>query len=152
MKLAEALMERADAQRRYAQTEERMKRFAKVQEGESPAEHPQALLAELNSIAARISELVKRINRTNNETAFATETTMADVLAERDVLAMRRNTYAELAKVATVSQDRYSKSEVKFVSTVDIAATQVQANEFAKLYRELDAKIQALNWITELVS
>ncbi len=54
MKLAEALLERADAQRRYAQVEERARRFAKVQEGEAPAENPAALLAELDAIAKQI--------------------------------------------------------------------------------------------------
>jgi hypothetical protein len=152
MKLAEALLERADAQRRYTQMDERLKRFAKVQEGDKPAEQPRVLLSEMNGIAARVMELVQRINRTNNMTAFESGKSLADVLAERDALAMQRNTYAELAKAATVTQDRYLKSEMKFVSTVDIAVTQKEADDMARRYRELDAKIQALNWTTELAN
>ncbi len=155
MKLAEALMERADAQRRYAQVEERVKRFAKVQEGEAPAENPNALLAELDAIAAQIEKLVQRINKTNNVTATVaagTQTrTLADRLAERDALAMQAKTYAELAKTASVTQDRYSKSEVRFVSAISVSATQKRADELAKRYRELDTMIQALNWTTELI-
>jgi hypothetical protein len=150
MKLAEALLERADAQRRYAQVEERVRRFAKVQEGEAPAENPAALLAELDAIAKQIEKLVKRINQTNNVSALGKQS-LADALAERDALSMQAKTYAELAKMATVTQDRYSKSEVRFVSTIDVAATQKRADELAKRYRELDATIQALNWTTELV-
>jgi regulator of replication initiation timing len=149
MKLAEALLERADAQRRYAQVEERVRRFSKVQEGEAPAENPAALLAELDAIAKQIEKLVKRINQTNNVTAMAKQS-LADALAERDALSMQAKTYAELAKMATVTQDRYSKSEVRFVSTIDVAATQKRADDLAKRYRELDATIQALNWTTEL--
>jgi hypothetical protein len=149
MKLAEALLERADAQRRYAQVEERTRRFAKVQEGEAPAENPAALLAELDAIAKQIEKLVKRINQTNNVTALGKQS-LADALAERDALSMQAKTYAELAKMATVTQDRYSKSEVRFVSTIDVAATQKRADDLAKRYRELDATIQALNWTTEL--
>lgn len=150
MKLAEALLERADAQRRYAQVEERVRRFAKVQEGEAPAENPAALLAELDAIAKQIEKLVKRINQTNNVATLGKQS-LADALAERDALSMQAKTYAELAKMATVTQDRYSKSEVRFVSTIDVAATQKRADELAKRYRELDATIQALNWTTELV-
>lgn len=46
MKLAEALILRADYQKRLAQLRERIKANARVQEGESPAEEPQALIAE----------------------------------------------------------------------------------------------------------
>lgn len=152
MKLAEALMERADAQRRYAQIEDRVKRFAKVQEGETPAENPNALLTELDAIAAQIEKLVKRINKTNNATATAAARSLVDALAERDALAMQAKTYAELAKSAAVTQDRYSKSEVRFVSAISVAATQKRADEFAKRYRELDTAIQSLNWTTELVN
>jgi hypothetical protein len=150
MKLAEALMARADAQRRYARVEERVKRFAKVQEGETPAENPNMLLTELDAIAVQIEKLVQRINKTNNVTAIVDARTLADSLAERDALAMQAKTYAELAKTASVTQDRYSKSEVRFVSAISVAATQKRADELAKRYRELDATIQALNWTTEL--
>ncbi|MCD0167601.1 hypothetical protein IHN58_18320, partial [Deinococcus sp. 12RED42] len=44
MKLAEALIERADLQKRAAQLEERLVKNLLVQEGEAPAEDPQALL------------------------------------------------------------------------------------------------------------
>ena len=46
MKLAEALMERADLQRRLVQIRERIKQNALYQEGETPAESVTELLAE----------------------------------------------------------------------------------------------------------
>jgi len=72
-------------------------------------------------------------------------------LAERDILSLRRTAYADLAQAASVRQDRYSKSEVKFISTVDVAALQKKADDLAKQYRELDARIQEANWQVELL-
>ena len=48
MKLAEALTLRADLQRRIAALRDRLKRNAKVQEGDTPAEDPAVLLRELD--------------------------------------------------------------------------------------------------------
>ena len=50
MKLAEALLERADLQKRIAQMDGRLENNAQVQEGEKPAEDPKALLKELEEI------------------------------------------------------------------------------------------------------
>ena len=47
MKLAEALQERADLNRRIQQLQQRLNNNAIVQEGEAPVEEPQALLTEL---------------------------------------------------------------------------------------------------------
>ena len=48
MKLAEALQERADLNRRIQQLQQRLTNNALVQEGETPAEDPAELLAELD--------------------------------------------------------------------------------------------------------
>ena len=49
MKLAEALQERADLNRRMEQLKRRLTSNALVQEGERPAEEPAELLAELTA-------------------------------------------------------------------------------------------------------
>ncbi len=150
MKLAEALILRADCQKRFEQLKARVVRSAKVQEGDAPPENPQELVAELERVAAELAELIKRINRTNSNAAFESERTLSDALAERDVLAMRRAAYSSLAEVSAVQQNLYSRSEVKFVSTVNVAEAQRQADALAKSYRELDARIQEMNWRTDL--
>jgi hypothetical protein len=152
MKLAEALLERADAQKRYAQTVERIKRVVKVQSGDAPAESPETLMRELEGLANRITELVQRINRTNCLTAFDANQTLADALALRDILLQKRNAFAAFAETATTTQDRYSRSEIKFEAVINVAETQKRADNFAKLYRECDAKVQAMNWTTELAA
>jgi uncharacterized protein DUF6847 len=151
MKLAEALILRADCQKRFAQLKSRLIANAKVQEGDLAAEDPKDLSAELERVAAQLGDLVKRINKTNSTTLFAGEGTISDALADRDVLALRRAAYAELAQTAAFTQDRYTRSEVKYVRTIDVVEIQKRADELAKNYRELDSRIQEFNWLTELV-
>ena len=64
---------------------------------------------------------------------------------------LRHGIYRELAQAAIITQDRYSKSEVKFKSTINVAEIQKQADQLSKEHRELDAKIQGANWLTELI-
>ena len=71
MKLAEALILRADCQKRIAQLKSRLLTNAKVQEGDAPAETPQDLIVELERAASELLDLIRRINRTNSATAFA---------------------------------------------------------------------------------
>ncbi len=152
MKLAEALILRADCQKRFEQLKARIVRSAKVQEGDVPPENPQELIQELERVAAELLDLIRRINRTNSTTQFDdTERTLSDSLAERDVLALRRAAYQGLAEAAAVQQNLYSRSEVKFVSTVNVAGVQKRTDELAKQYRELDARIQEANWKTDLL-
>lgn len=150
MKIAEALILRADCQKRYEQLKARIIRSAKVQEGDQPAENPRELVAELERVVNELADFIKRINRTNAATAFQDGKTVSDALAERDVLAMRRSFYADLAQAASVSQDRFMRTELKYVSTINVGETQRQADGLAKVYREMDARIQELNWQTEL--
>jgi len=70
MKLAEALILRADCQKRLAQLKERLLRAAKVQEGDAPPEDPAALLEEVDRLTLELQQLIQRINRTNNSAAF----------------------------------------------------------------------------------
>src|SRR5689334_21344145 len=151
MKLAEALIRRADCQKRFEQLKARLIVNAKVQEGDVPAETPAELFAELERVANELLQFIKRINKTNSVTVFSAGETLSDVLAARDVLALQRAAYAEMAQAASITQGRYTRSEVKYVATVNVADLQKRADELAKNYRELDARIQELNWQTELV-
>jgi hypothetical protein len=150
MKLAEALILRADLKKRLEQLKARVLRNAKVQDGDKPAEDPQELLAEAERLARELADLVKRINRTNSATPFGDGLSLTDALAERDALGLRFRLYSELAQAASHSQDRYSRTEIKYVSVVSVAETQKRADELAREYRTLDARIQELNWGVEL--
>ena len=89
MKLAEALMERADVQRRMEQLDDRLRASARTQEGEKPPEAPAALLAELDALAARQELLIRQINLTNSRTLLEGESLTA-LLARRDAWQKRQ--------------------------------------------------------------
>jgi hypothetical protein len=148
MKVAEALALRSDLQKRLEQLKQRLLKNARIQEGDTPAEDPVELQSELEKSAQELTLLIQRINRTNAASRFG-DRTLADALAERDVLKIRYNAYRELA--ASTTQGRTTRSEVKFISTVSVAATQRRADDLAKQYRELDTKIQEADWLTTLL-
>lgn len=151
MILSEALMQRADLQRRLEQIKARLLRNVRVQEGEKPAEDPAELMAEFERVAAELTTIVQRINRTNAATAFDATMTLTDAIAVRDGLRKRATVYNELTAAAVFRHDRYSRSEVRFTSTINVAAVQAQADNYSREARALDARIQAQNWKVELV-
>jgi methyl-accepting chemotaxis protein len=150
MKVAEALALRADMQRRLEQLKQRLVKNARIQEGDKPEEDPVELQSELERLAQDLTLLIQRINWTNSTTRLG-DRTLADALAERDVLKIRYNAYRELAAAASTTQTRMTRSEVKFISTVSVAGIQRKADDLAKQYRELDTRIQETDWTTTLV-
>ena len=98
MKLAEALAERSDCQKRLDEIKDRLNGSARIQEGEQPAEDPAELLSEADRIYARLLELIRSINRTNSQTAFDSEHAISDVLAEREVMNIEKK-YAVLTDI-----------------------------------------------------
>jgi uncharacterized protein DUF6847 len=151
MKLAEALAGRSDCQIRIEEMKKRLIRSARVQEGDQPAEDTTELLAETERAFVRMLELVSAINRTNSKTEFDNKRSISDAIAERDVVGKRRDFLAGIAEAASTRQDRYSKSEVRFVATVSVGKLQTEVDQLAKRYRELDTRLQELNWKTELI-
>ena len=151
MKLAEALILRSDCQKRIEQLRQRLVRSAKVQEGETPPEQPQALIAELDATINQLVDLIKRINKTNSLTNLEEGMTISDALAQRDTLLLKRSVYTSLVDAAAYQQARYSASEIKSFSTVNVAELQTQTDRLSRECRELDTKIQASNWNTELM-
>ena len=150
IKLAEALVLRADTQKRIEQLRVRLRQSALVQEGEAPPENPQELLAEMDALLARLMDLVARINRTNLGTRLADGVTLTDALARRDALTTRQSLLDTLADTAANRVDRYSRAEIRKVATVDVAALRRQLDALAGERRELDTAIQALNWTADL--
>lgn len=149
MKLAEALNLRADLQKRVAQIKERLNNNIKVQEGDAPAEAPEALFRELDATLAQLQEMIFRINRTNLATVWEGRC-LTDMIAEKDTLALRISVLREVLGNANVRNDRFSRNEIKFVRTIDIAALQKQIDGLSKQLRELDVRLQQANWMTDL--
>lgn len=149
MKLAEALLLRADLQKRIEQIESRLLRNAKVQEGETPAEDPQALLAELSDLVRQLETLMRRINETNAALTDAGET-MTALLARRDCLRLYVQALRRFCAEASETVMRGTRSEVVVRSAVDVRCLQITIDDTSKELRELDLRIQGLNWTAEL--
>lgn len=150
MKLAEALQERADLARRIDSIKSRLSHNAIVQEGEQPAEAPAALLAEFDACIAQMEELLTRINMTNCKTIVLGQPLTA-LLAHRDALKIQLDGYRSLVYEASMTARRATRSEIKILSTVNVAELQKTVDRFAKELRQLDNAIQAANWTTELL-
>lgn len=151
MKLAEALILRADAQTRIQQLRDRLVRSARVQEGDTPPEDPQELVEELTRTVAQWMEIVQKINRTNAQTPFGDGKTLTDALAERDALALEQGVLVSLVSEAAAPVARMGQSNIKIFRAVDVAALQKRVDALARRRREIDTQIQGLNWTADLV-
>ncbi len=150
MKLAEALNQRADLQKRLAQLKDRLSNNVKVQEGDSPAEKPEDLFVELNASLKELESLIVRINKTNQETTWGGKT-LTEIIAAKDVLSLHLSTLRAVLEAANVRSDRYSRNEIKFVRTIDVTELQKKVDSLSKELRELDSSLQQANWMTDLL-
>ena len=151
MKLAEALILRADIQKRMEQIINRLYNNVLTQEGELPSEDPDLLLKEFMTLQNELTTIIKAINRTNNNTQFSDNMMLSEVLVERDALLAKRTILSNAADRASEKQDRYSRTEIKNVSMIDIKKFQKEADKLSKEFRELDTKLQGMNWTIDLI-
>lgn len=154
MKLAEALAERAAAQRRIESLRSRVVGSARYQEGEPPSEDAAALLVEAAATVDEFESLVRRINRTNSGTVIEGGTTLTDALARRDAQRLRHAVLTSAADAAAGSREhgyvRQLRSELRMISALPVAQLREQADVVAREIRELDARIQRANWEADL--
>ncbi len=150
MKIAEALIERADIQKRIEQLRERLSNNALVQEGEEPSEKPDELIAELDILETRLCELISKINLTNAVTQ-SHGMTITEMLALRDCLAQKNDVIRDFLRIASQKCIRGRGSEIIVKSTVSVSECQKQVDAISKQLRELDTRIQGLNWNTDLI-
>jgi Family of unknown function (DUF6847) len=151
MRLGEALARRSDVQKRLAQLADRLRASAVVQEGSKPPEDPQALLTELDALVAEQRELVVAINLTNAATRLPSGETVTEALAARDALELEQAALRAAVEATTQQQARYSRSEIRVVRQVDVAALRRRIDDLARRRRELDTTIQEHNWTTDLI-
>jgi hypothetical protein len=151
MKLAEALLLRVDLQKKLRQIEVRLVNNAKMQGDEPPSESPTNLLLEFDDCNKQWEELVRKINKTNSLTMAETDISIADMITKRDAIKQKINALYKLSAGATIELNRYSRSEIIQRSAISVPEIQNQINEQSKAYREIDTKLQSLNWNTDLL-
>jgi hypothetical protein len=150
MKLAEALLLRADIKKKLASLQARAQRYAIVQEGERPAEDPAAILHQVTAVAEEFQHLVFAINRANLRHKIASGETITEALAKRDSLVQRHSILQSVVEACARRPDRHGVKEIRWVTTIDLATLQNQADGLAKEIRELNAAIQQAGWQVEL--
>ncbi len=150
MKLAQALILRSDTQKRIEQLKVRLLSNAKTQENEKPSEDPKLLLKELDKLTSELFRLICSINLTNSSAKFD-GMSLTEMIAKKDALTLKANVLREFATSASQKVDLYSNSEIKILSTVDVAALQKQVDALSKEIRELEMKLQEANWSVDLV-
>jgi DNA-binding FrmR family transcriptional regulator len=150
MKLAEALLLRADIQKKLASLQARAQKYAVVQEGERPAEDPKEILRQIEAVSTELQRLVFTINRANLTHRIKTGESLTEALANRDGLVLRHRILQSIADVCAKPPERYGVKEIRWVTTVDVAAIQGQVDGLAKQIREINAAIQEAGWQVEL--
>ena len=138
MKLAEALQERADLNRRVEQLRARLSNNVVMQEGVKPVEPPDALLNEMDALLNRLAAIVDGAP-------------LSDALARRDVLKMRISILRNVVDQASRLAQRSRGDEIRQLPAVDVRALQRQVDDLSRDFRLLDNRIQAANWATELI-
>ena len=150
MMLAEALMDRADLQKEIYQLTQRLDQNARVEVGAEPVENPLVLLDELKRLYDRYGQLVARINRTNEET-IVDGVRLNDLILERN-LAMKLNHYLQsFVNEATRVTERWDSKNVVMRPAVDVAPIRKEIGAASRRIREMDIRIQKINWTTELL-
>lgn len=150
MKLAEALQERADLNRKIEQLKNRLSNNVLVQEGEKTAEDPKKLKNELDSSLERLSYLITQINQTNCETKVDGQT-LTELIARKDTLSMKISVYKDIVYAGSQTTYRARNSEIKIKSSITVADWQTEIDKMSKELRLLDNKLQENNWKTDLI-
>ena len=150
MKLAEALILRADLQKKLASLRERASKYVTVQQGEKPAEEPNALLKQAVGVIRELEHLVFRINRANLDSKTRDGRSLTEALARRDALVQQHSVVEAMLAGTRKQPDRYGLKEIKWITVVDVPKFQKQADDLAKQLRELNVLIQEANWNHEL--
>lgn len=150
MKLAEALQERADLNRKIEQLKSRLNNNVLVQEGEQTAESPEQLKQELDSSLERLAYLLAQINRTNCETSVDGQT-LTELIAVKDKLSLKIHVYKDIVYTASQTSYRARNTEIKIKSAISVADWQTEIDKMAKELRLVDNKLQETNWNTDLI-
>ena len=150
MKIAEALILRADIQKRIAQLKTRLNNNAKVQENEKPTEDPEFLLTELDSLISQLNDLIIKINKTNTLSKID-GISLVELIAKKDTLSQKAGILREFIEIASQKINLYSTTEIKVFSTINVPEQQKQLDKLSKEIRETDTKLQQANWTIDLI-
>ena len=146
MKLAEGLLLRADILKKIEHLQNRIRPVLIVSDDKVPQEDPEELLAQMRKAIRDLESLIVRINKTNNETLVEGAGSLMEALARRDSLKMLSEKLRNIRFAAQVD----NSSVNKLTATIDIKNLQTEMDQTGRAFREIDSKIQEINWLTQL--
>lgn len=150
MKLAAALQERADLNKKIADLRSRLEHVILVQEGEKPAEDSGKLIKELEACIDRLEYLMVAINRTNSQTTVSGKT-LTELIAKKDATRLRIGAYRDFAYEAIRNTQRARNTEIKVFSVLNASDLQKKVDACSKELREIDNLLQETNWTCDLI-
>ena len=145
MKLAEGLLLRADLIKKIEHLLNRIRPVLIVTDDKKPQEDPTKLLAQLRKANEDLESIIVRINKTNNITRLSDGTLLMEALAKRDSLKLFSEKLRNIRQGAQIHNNGYRQ-----IATIDIKALQAEIDQTGRAFRDIDSKIQELNWLTEL--
>ena len=151
MKLAEALMLRTDMQTRLASLKARIAKNTVIQDGEKPNEDPTALIAQANTIIKERAELIAEINATNQTANIENQQTLSQLITKREELTAMHSLLQTAIDASSAEHQRYSLTEIKWVTTINISKLQKQADGLSVKIRKMNLLIQQANWTVDLI-
>lgn len=146
MKLAEGLLLRADLLKKIEHLQNRIKPVLIVSDDKQPQEDPIVLLAQLRKAIQDLELIIVRINKTNNETIVEGEGLLYEALAKRDSLKLLSEKLRNIRQAAQI----YNTGETNLKATISIKNLQIEMDQTGRAFREIDSKIQEINWLTDL--
>lgn len=154
MKLAEALAERGDIDKKLRDLRQRAKSAARYVEGEEPAENAEELLGEARKLVRNQAQLITRINLTNAVAEVEAGVTITEAIADRNRLSEEVSLLHDIANEGSPARDPYSRGrrrvELPEKTDLPVKELRAEADRLAKEHRRLDGLIQQANWNTEL--
>lgn len=148
MRLAEAMMQRADLDKKVSILGARLNDIALINKSYALEDEPKHLFEELNKSMKALSEVVYRIHVTNMETVD-NGTTITAMLTKKEILKIRIQMLQRIKEEARIDScfDR-----TKYTILINKAELQKELDECKNQLEKLDMKLQQLNWQTELIS
>lgn len=153
IRLAQALNSRARLRENMVDLKNRITNNLLVQEGDTPAEQPRDLLELYERCAYEYYRLAADINNANINirTEYdGVEMSLMEMITLRDRYQTIHKMYKAAADGLVPSIPRFGRNEIKFVQSMNPDSCRALANRYAKCVREIDDKIQMMNWVTDI--
>lgn len=152
MKLAELLLDKSHLQKKISELKQRIVDSGKIQEGDEKLEDVDSLLKELDQAYENLNRLSFKIADANFRAEFGNfgHLKLAHALIAKENLSKRIGVITQILGECSIKQARYTRNEIKFVNTFSIADLRTELEELTKQRRNLDVKIQELNWNFEV--